>query len=167
MPPSRESAAVGIIGAVSSKLSAIPVDKRRQLVGILGVFAVLLIAIGAVAATDDRSPVIKAFVVIAVLLGLVVAVFAWGVMLTMRADLAESRLESAVEDAVAASGQRPEAVFGCGHDHDPDEMHVSDAHDCAEDGSGAACSHDCATCLLATAGHRPSPTPAARRPRPN
>jgi hypothetical protein len=155
---------------VSSRLSAIPVDRRRQLAAILGLFAVLLIAIGAVAATDDRSPVIKSFVVIALILGAVVAMFAWGVVLTVRTDLAERSLDAAIEDAVAASGRRPTELFGCGHDHDPDELHFVDgehshdaAADCAADGAGATCAHDCATCLLAPASRRPSPTP---RPRP-
>ena len=31
-------------------------------------------------------------------------------------------------------------------EHDPNELHVTDA--CAHDGTGAACAHDCQTCVL-------------------
>ena len=44
---------------------------------------------------------------------------------------------------------------GCGHDHDPDELHVTDGG-CAHDGRGTDCTHNCDSCVLASL--RPSPT---------
>ena len=74
----------------------------------------------------------------------VLALLAWGLMRSISIDLADRDLDRAIESAVARSGG---SMCDCGHDHDPDEMHVTDS--CKHDGSGAACAHDCDTCVLA------------------
>jgi hypothetical protein len=136
--------------AVTSPLSGIAIDKRRQLAATLGLFAMLFIAVGAVAATGASTGIVKAFVVIALLVAVFLGLTAWGVLRSVKLDLAEQRLDAAIESAVKARGG---AMCDCGHEHDPDEMHVVDA--CAHDGSGTECEHSCDTCVLTAM--RPSP----------
>lgn len=171
-PSSGPAGAVGHNRVVSSPLSGIPVEKRRQLAATLGLFAMLFIAIGAVAATGANTAVVKTFVVIALAAACVLGLMAWGVLHSVKQDAAERRLDSAIEEAIRANGH---AVCGCGHEHDPDELHFTDGpgqhltgakHQagCAHDGRGADCAHNCDTCVLAGAVRRPSPRP--RRPSP-
>lgn len=153
-----------------SQLSQVPARKRRQAAATLALFATLFLAIAAVAATGATTAVIKAFVVVAVIAALVLGLMSWGVVTSIRNDEAsaiDASLDAAIEQAVAARG---ETMCGCGHDHDPTEMHVPD-DPCARDGHGAGCTHSCETCVLATlkrtserSGTRPSPGP--RRPSP-
>lgn len=160
----------------TTPLSGIAVEKRRRLAATLGLFAMLFVAVGAVAATGASTGMIKAFVVIALLVAVFLALMAWGVLRSVRLDVAAQRLDAAIDDTLRAHGAQ---VCGCGHEHDADELSVVDAdpeHDqnvrhavateepCAHDGSGLACSHSCTTCVLAAATQRrPSPRP---RPRP-
>lgn len=146
-------------------LSQVPARKRRQAAATLGLFATLFVAIAAVAATGASTPVLKAFVGIAIVAALFLALLAWGIASSIKTDAAlqvGSSLDAAIEQAVAASGQ---PMCGCGHEHDPSELHVPD-DPCARDGHGSGCTHSCDTCVLATMkriADRPSPT---RRPSP-
>ncbi|MCW2494975.1 hypothetical protein [Jatrophihabitans sp.] len=143
---------------MTSPLSAIPIDKRRQAAATVGLFAVLLIAVGAVAATGRTSAAAPVFAVIALLLAVFLGLVCWGIMRSVRMDLADQRLDAAIEATLA---DRPEyaTLCNCGHEHDPNVLHVVDeegpAEACAHDGGGAACAHDCSTCVLASL--RPSP----------
>lgn len=156
----RRSGPSRILGNVSSPLSTLPVDKRKQLAATLGLFAVLFIAVGAVAATGPGTATIRAFVVVALVVALFLALMAWGVVHSVRLDTAETTLDAAIEQAVAASPKGFGQLCDCGHQHDPTELHITDAdvpdqtHQhtaaCAHDGSGAACAHDCDTCVLSS-----------------
>ncbi len=155
-------------------------DKRKQLAATLGLFAVLFLAVGAVAATGPGTVVIHVFVVVALVVAVLLALMGWGVLRSVRADAAETRLDTAIEQAVAASPQRFGQLCDCGHEHDPTELHITDAEPteadsiaagpiaagptaagptaeddahatCEHDGAGAACARDCSTCLFATA----------------
>ena len=143
---------------MSSPLSGLPVDKRKQLAATLGLFASLFIAVGAVAATGQGTAVIRAFVVIALVAGILLALMGWGVVHSVRVDTADRTLDAAIEQAVAAAPQRFGQLCNCGHEHDPTELHITDAEpaSCAHDGAGATCTHDCASCVLGSL--RPSPT---------
>ena len=124
----------------------------------------LFIAIGAVAATGAATAVIKGFVVVALVLAVVLGLLAWGVLRSIKLDLDAQRLDSTIQAGCRSSGR---TMCDCGHQHDPDEMHVVGAGqhlsgkrstgtaECRHDGSGADCSHSCDTCVLATM--RPSP----------
>jgi hypothetical protein len=160
---------------VSSPLSGIAVHKRRQLAATLGLFAMLFIAVGAVAATGASTAIVKGFVVVALLVALALALMAWGVAQSVKADVAERRLDAAIEQTVIARGG---SMCDCGVEHDPTELHVTD-DPCAHDGAGTGCTHTCDTCVLsqlrrsttpaterAMAGPRPSPGPR-RRPSPH
>jgi len=138
---------------VNSALSGVPIARRRTAAATLALFAVLFLAVGAVAATGTGTGVVRAFAAVALLVAVVLGLLAWGVAHSVKLDLAEQRLDAAIEQAVAAHGGTALAC-GCGHDHDPDELHVTDA--CAHDGAGETCEHDCETCVLAAL--RPSPT---------
>jgi len=153
---------------VAASLSNIPVEKRRQLAGTLGLFAVLFIAVGAVAATGAETALLKTVVVVGLMSAVLLAMLAWGVALSVKLDLEEMRLDSAVESAVAdavASGSPGVRNLGCGHTHDPDELHVTD-DPCAHDGAGVGCTHSCDTCVLARLRPLPSVPRPAVRPRP-
>ena len=143
---------------MSSPLSGLPVDKRKQLAATLGLFASLFIAVGAVAATGPGTAAIRAFVVIALVVGILLALMGWGVVHSVRVDTADRTLDAAIEQAVAAAPQRFGQLCNCGHEHDPTELHITDAEPalCEHDGGGAACAHDCASCVLGSL--RPSPT---------
>lgn len=149
-----------ILVGVNSALSGIPVDRRRRLAATLGLFAVLFVTVGVVALTGTTPGVVRVFSAIALAVSAVLGLAAWGVVHSITVDLAEQRLDAAIEAAVAQRGGVTALTCGCGHDHDPDELHVTDADAegaaCAHDGSGAACAHNCDTCVLAAM--RPSPS---------
>jgi hypothetical protein len=172
-----------IIERVTSPLSAVAIAKRRQFAATLGLLAMLFIAVGAVSATGATTGLVKAFVVVALLVAVCLGLMAWGVLHSVRMDVAEQRLDAAIEDAVRSS-QR--SMCGCGVEHDPDEMHFVDGEGqhlsgrkCASDGTGADCSHSCDTCVLAAQRLQPAaafarpadaavrrPSPRPRRPSP-
>jgi hypothetical protein len=161
--------------AMTSPLSGIPIEKRRHAAATVGLFAALFVAIGAVAATGRTSAAAPVFSVLALVLALVLGMIAWGITRSVRIDLAEARLDAAIEATLA---DRPEyqTLCNCGHDHDPTVLHVVDdddaeapahddaAHDdaCAHDGDGALCAHDCSTCVLTALRPSPNHTRAER-----
>ena len=125
-----------------SQLSYVPVERRRRAAATVGLIATLLVAIGIVSWAGSAPSTIRVFSTIALVAAVLLGLVAWGLLTSVRADLDESRVDAAITSAVASSG------FGgcdCGHEHDPDEMHVTDA--CP---TGDACAHDCAACLLST-----------------
>jgi hypothetical protein len=147
---------------VRSALLTIPAEKRKQLAATLGLFATLFVAIGVVSLTGRSTPgAVRIFAAVALAMATVLGLSAWGVAHSVKVELAEQRLDNAIEAAVAA---RPDLSCDCGHEHDPDEMtegslrpeHRHDTDACAHDGSGTDCSHSCDTCVLASM--RPSPT---------
>jgi hypothetical protein len=143
-----------IIERVSTThLQAVAIAKRRQLAATLGLFAMLFVAVGAVAATGASTGLVKGFVVVALVIAVLLGLMAWGVMHSVRQELAERQLDAVIEAAVRSQGQ---SLCSCGHEHDPNEMHYTDG--CAHDGKGTDCSHSCDTCVL-TALRRPSPRP--------
>jgi hypothetical protein len=143
---------------VNSRLSFLPIGARRRLAATLGLFTVLFVAVGAVAATGAGSAAAPAFSAIALVIAALLALMAWGIAHSIKLDLAEQRLDRAIEETVAARGA---SLCSCGHDHDLNELHVTDA--CAHDGAGAACAHDCETCVLAAMRPSPSQTRSQRR----
>jgi hypothetical protein len=128
---------------VTSRLSAVPFGARRRLAATLGGVAALFAAIGAAALTG-AGPVSVVFAVLGFVFAGLLALTAWGAWRSVTIDAADQDLDRVLEAAVAASGA---SMCSCGHEHDPSELHVTDA--CAHDGSGAACAHDCDTCVLA------------------
>jgi hypothetical protein len=160
VPPSA------IIVVVGSSLSGIAVEKRKQLAATLGLFAMLFVAVGAVAGTGAHTAVVKAFIVIALVVAVVLALLAWGVLRSVRDDLAEQRLDAVIEQTVRAHGR---SLCDCGHEHDPDELHVVDGEArhvtgsrCASDGAGVDCAHSCDACVLGSL--RLEPAAAFARP---
>jgi hypothetical protein len=113
----------------------VPVDRRRRAAAVAGLLATLLVAIGVLPWVSVASAGLRVMSVVALVAGLTLALVSWGLLASAGADRAEARLDAAVASTIAG--------FDCGHDHDPDEMHVAGA--CP---SGDACAHDCAACLL-------------------
>lgn len=140
---------------MNSALAGIPIERRRHFAATLGLLAVLCVAVGVVASTGRTPGIVRVFSAVALLVAAFLGLTAWGVAHSVKIDLAEHRLDAAIEGAVASSGAGTDLSCGCGHDHDIDEMHVTDAS-CAHDGLGTECAHSCDTCVLAAL--RPSPT---------
>ena len=143
---------------MSAPLSRIPIAKRRQLAATLGLFSVLFVAVAAVTAIEPSTPALKAFLVIALLIAIILALMGWGVANSVKRDLADQRLDDAIEQAI---GTR--SLCSCGHDHDPTELHVTD-DPCERDGAGQGCTHSCESCVLAAMRPRPRPRPSPTRP---
>jgi len=143
---------------VSSPLAGIPIEKRRRFAAALGLLAAMFVAVGVVASTGDTPGIVRVFSAIALIVAVLLGSVAWGVTHSVKIDLAEARLDNAIEATVAAHGG-PDV--GCAHEHDVDEMRVSAeprAHDDACPVTATTCTHSCDTCLLAAM--RPSPTHA-------
>lgn len=147
---------------MNSSLSSVPVTARRRLAATLALFAVLFAAVGAVALTGRGTAAAPVFSAIALAVAVLLGLIAWGVQRSVRLDLARRQLDDAIEETIAAAGGHA-AMCGCGVEHDPDELHVTDGDACAHDGSGAACSHDCDTCVLAALRPAPNSTRAERQ----
>ena len=158
-----------ILEFMSSQLSGIPIAKRRHAAATVGLFAMLFLTIGAVAATGRSSAAAPVFSTVAIIISVTLGLIAWGIMRSVSADLSEQELDAAIEATLAA---KPEyaTLCSCGHDHDPNELHFSDGHSsdapaedaCAHDGGGAACAHDCSSCVLAALRPSPNKTRAER-----
>jgi ABC-type nickel/cobalt efflux system permease component RcnA len=133
---------------VTSPLSGIPIPRRRQLAATLALFAALFVAVGAVAMTGHPTAV-RAFGGVALVIALLLGLMAWGVLRSMRIDAADRALDAAIDAAVT---EKYGSLCSCGHEHDPNETHITDA--CAH-GGGEGCERDCTTCVLAAM--RPSP----------
>ena len=121
-----------------SQLSSVPVERRRHAAATVGLIATLLVAVGIVPWAAPAPGSLRVFSTVALAAALLLGLVAWGLLSSIRADELESRVDAQIAAAVAD--------FGCGHDHDPDELHVADA--CP---SNETCLHDCATCLLKAA----------------
>ncbi len=149
----------GILVTVSSTLSRIPIDSRRRLAATVGLFATLFIAVGAVATTGPGSGGVRAFSALAFVIAALLALTGWGVLRSVRLDMAERKLDEAIARSVAALG-RDGAPCACGHEHDLNELHVNELPDatsqsssdagasCGQDGHGVSCGHDCGACVL-------------------
>ena len=125
----------------STALSALaPATRRRAATGLFG-FGALFAVVG-VLALFGGSAVLIGLGVLALLVAAALGLAGWGVWHSIAVDAAERELDAAVEYAMAAHG----GMCSCGHDHDPEELHVTDA--CAHDGAGTQCAHDCSTCVL-------------------
>jgi hypothetical protein len=127
---------------VSSRLSTVAIPARRRLSATLALFAALFVAVGVVAATGGGTVAAPVFSAVGLAVAMLLALLAWGVYHSVRLDEDERRLDDAIRETVAAAGG---SMCDCGHQHDPDELHVTD---CAHDGTGGSCAHDCETCVL-------------------
>ncbi len=106
----------------------------------------LCLVIGILPWVGASSAGVRILAVVALLAGVVVALVAWGLLQSISAD--RQRAEEAELDAVLIEAAGPAGACSCGHEHDPDELHITDA--CEHDGAGAACGHDCDSCVLAS-----------------
>jgi hypothetical protein len=147
----RHAIEARIIEVVPSRLSAMPTRSRRHIAAVLAVFATLFAALGTVAATQAGTVLVQALVAVALLIALLLALLAWGFGYSIKVDASEAAVDAAIGRVLA---QQPESLCSCGHEHDPTELHVSDA-ECAHDGTGVGCSHDCETCILAAMRRSP------------
>jgi hypothetical protein len=152
---------------VTSPLSAVPAARRRRAAATVGLLAMLFVAVGAVALTGGPDATVRVFAIVALVAAGALALISWGLLHSVRLDVAtdaaiaaEASLDAAIEQALAESGR---TSCDCGHDHDASEMHVQKG--CAHDGAGTDCAHDCDTCALAALRPSPTATRAERLPR--
>lgn len=130
---------------MSSELSRIPITRRRHAAALLGLLAVFMIAVGVLPWAAETSPGVRVVATVVLVAAVLVALVAWGLLHSTVLD--ERRQADAEFDARLIEAAGPAGACGCGHDHDPDELHITDA--CAHDGGGVECEHNCDSCVLA------------------
>ena len=131
-----------ILVRVTSELSRVPLERRRHTAALLGLLAAFLLAVGVLPWLAETSLGVRVFAAITLAVALLVALIAWGLLHSTTLDaqrLAEAELDSTLMDVASRAGA------GCGHEHDPDELHVTDA-ECAP--TAPDCPHTCAGCTL-------------------
>ncbi len=156
---------------MSSALSTIAPAQRRRAAATLGLFAMLFLAVGAVAFSGGPDLTVHIFGIIALVTAALLVLMAWGLAHSVKVDAAAARAAAADADLDAAIAQalseHDGASCGCGHDHGAPSQAGGPAHrqvteSCDHDGTGTRCDHSCDTCALAAL--RPSPTtPRAER----
>jgi hypothetical protein len=151
---------------VTVPLSAVPAVKRRQLALVFGVFGVLFCAVGVVALVGRGSAVVDVFAAVAIAVAVLLGSAAFGLLHSLRVDarrVAAAELDASIDAAIneALAKQGYQSMCSCGHEHDPTELHITDAEPCPNDATGQACAHDCKSCLLA-AMRPPAPTGEGR-----
>jgi hypothetical protein len=139
---------------VQSALSAGPRAKRKQLAATFAAFAVLFAAVGAVALAGRGGAAVAVFAALALLLGVLLGLAALGMVHNLRTQSRQeqaARIDASIDAAIneALQQQGYGSLCSCGHEHDPTELHVTDAESCPHDGTGAQCTRDCETCVLA------------------
>jgi hypothetical protein len=135
-----------ILVDVTSQLSGVPAAQRRAAALMASVFAVVLLVVGITPWLRDSPSLLRGLAVVVLVVALALGLIAWGLLRSVAMDRAESLVDAAVEAAVEAAGQQ---MCSCGVAHDPDEMHITEPKidGCAP--TDAACTHSCATCVLA------------------
>ena len=103
---------------MASQLSAVPIERRRRAAPTAWLIAALLLAAGVVPWLSSAPGAVRVMATIALVAALVAGLVGWGLITSIRADRAESRLDAAIAAAVADA--------------------------CT---SVDACTHDCAACL--------------------
>ena len=101
--------------------------------------------VGVLPWTAATTTGIRAVAVAALLIGVLLALVAWGLLQSTvleRRQRAEAELDSVILDTAQAAG----AGCGCGHEHDPDELHFTDEAPCFPE--SATCAHTCESCVL-------------------
>lgn len=124
---------------VSSVLAAIPIERRRRAAATLGLFSVLFLTMGVVAMTGSTPNLERVFSGIALAVAVLLGLVAWGVSRSVALDVAELRLDAAIDAAISEVTARADAVA-------PHARHATP--ECGHDGSGTGCSHSCDTCVL-------------------
>jgi thiol:disulfide interchange protein len=111
--------------------------------------AFVMLAVCVVVWLRPAPVVIRLFGTLALVGAIFVGLITWGLLRSLRLDAREVQVDAAVMDALAAG-----APIDCGHEHDPTEMHVTDAEPACS--AGPACDHTCAECVLARSPNRES-----------
>jgi hypothetical protein len=128
----------------------VPAERRRRAARSAGLLAFVMLAVFVVVWLRPAPVVIRLFATVALLGAVFLGLVAWGLLRSLRLDAREAQLDAAVMDTLADAG----AAIDCGHEHDPTEMHVTDAEPAC--GAGPACDHTCAECVLARSPNRES-----------
>lgn len=103
---------------MTSRLSAVPIERRRRAAATAGLIAALLVAVGVLPWAGAAPTALRVLATIALVAAVPVALVGWGLLTSIHADRAEARLDAAIAAAVADA--------------------------CT---SVDACTHDCAACL--------------------
>ena len=132
---------------MSSDLSRIPAGRRRHAAALLSLFAVFLMTVGVLPWTAATTTGIRVFAVVTLLIGVLFALLAWGLLQSTVLDR-RRRAEAELDSVILGTAQAAGAGYGCGHDHDPDKLHFTDEAPCFPE--SAACARTCESCVLST-----------------
>lgn len=103
---------------MASQLTSVPIERRRRTAATAGLLATLLVAVGVAPWVGSAPAALRVLASIALAMAVLFGLVGWGLLSSIRADRAESRLDAAIAAAVASA--------------------------CSSDD---ACTHDCAACL--------------------
>jgi hypothetical protein len=98
---------------MGSQLSAVPMQRRRRSAAAAGLIAALLVAAGIMPWVAPAPSVLRVLATIALGAAVLVGLVGWGLLTSIRADQAESRLDAAIAAAVADACT---SVDTCTHD---------------------------------------------------
>jgi hypothetical protein len=105
---------------MSSSLSGVPIERRRRAAWAAGLLAAVMTIVFVLAWVRPAPGVVRLLATVALLGAVVLGLMTWGVVRSIRLD----RADAALDTAIASTGA---TICHCGRDHDPDEMHVTDA----------------------------------------
>src|SRR6478735_326049 len=77
---------LGIIGRVSSQLSAVPPRQRRRAAAVAGFFAIFLIVAGALPWIGTAEASVRILGTVAIVAGVVLGLICWGMVYSLRVD---------------------------------------------------------------------------------
>ncbi|MEP6598094.1 MAG: hypothetical protein ABJB98_01455 [Actinomycetota bacterium] len=109
---------------MNSSLSQLSLTGRRRAALAAAVLAALSGLAGVLPWTSRSPGVLRALSVVVLLIAGASALVGWGLARSVRLDYAEAHFDEAVRAGVSSADA---AQCGCAHEHDPDELHITDA----------------------------------------
>jgi hypothetical protein len=111
-----------------------------------GLVSAILVVAGTLPWTAHTAVLVRVLAIAVFAAGVLIGLVAWGLHHSIALDrrhAAEAEFDAALIEAAGPAG-----ACGCGHAHDPEELHIVDA--CEHDGDGERCERNCESCVLAT-----------------
>ncbi len=114
----------------------------------MGLVSLLLIAVAGLSWAADSATAVRILAAVVLVVAVFVALVAWGLRQSARLDrfrAAEAELDAVLVSTAASAGL---GGCGCGHEHDPSELHITDAECAGTTAASPECPHTCESCVL-------------------